>query len=213
MASAAACHRGAAARPRHSAHPRPARRAPRRGARRRATDIRWTSSSESNCCASSPLVSRYWRVSGVYDKPILHRELRDLFVEPIPARAAEFELEHEIQRDAFLQRLFQRRIERELELGIENVVLVLGEQLCRLDGDRCRRARPRPTAAASRSGTTGGRGGVALAACHGQRAARGPCSFLLKKGVEKPVMIVLCAGPRWQELSVVVVEARGKAQR
>ena len=53
-------------------------------------------------------------------------------------------------------------------------------------------------------------GRVALATCHAKRFARAAWlrSILLEKGVEKPVVIVLCPSRRWQELSVFRVDAR-----
>src|SRR5262249_40048222 len=48
------------------------------------------------------------------------------------------ELEDEIQRYAFLQRFLERRIESNVELGVENVAILFEQQLSRLDADRVR---------------------------------------------------------------------------
>jgi hypothetical protein len=67
---------------------------------------------------------------------VLDRLFDELLVKPIPARPGELELQHEVQRHAFLQCFLERGIERHVELGIQDVALVLGAQFRGLDRDR-----------------------------------------------------------------------------
>src|SRR5262249_21590168 len=84
--------------------------------------------------ACQPILTRQRAVG----EPVLNRKLRDLLIDPVPAGAAELELENEIQRYAFLQRFLEGRIESNVELSVENVAILFEQQLGRLDADRVR---------------------------------------------------------------------------
>src|SRR5262249_14454145 len=75
--------------------------------------------------AAQPILARQRAVG----ESVLNRKLRDLLIDPVPARAAEFELEDEIQRYAFLQRFLEGRIESNVELSVENVAILFEQKL------------------------------------------------------------------------------------
>src|SRR6266536_1267866 len=146
---------------------------------------------------------------------ILDSLLNEFFVEPVPARTRKLEFQHEVQRHAFLQRLLQRGIERNVELRIENVALVFDPQLRRLDRNRVGVRSERPGhqgQAQRRDQPQQAERAVRWRHATGGGEPRDPGgSALLQEGVEKPVVIVLCADLRWQELPSTAANESGSS--
>ncbi len=59
----------------------------------------------------------------------------NLFVQPVPAGAAEFEVDHEIERDAFGDDFFEPGVQIDGEIGRQDIALVAGRQLRVADAD------------------------------------------------------------------------------
>ncbi|CAM2147388.1 exported hypothetical protein [Paraburkholderia tropica] len=64
------------------------------------------------------------------------RDAHGLLVEPVPARAREFEIGGEVERDALVDRVFQAAVEIEIEAGVEAPAGAVGLQRGALHRDR-----------------------------------------------------------------------------
>src|SRR5206468_1661785 len=57
----------------------------------------------------------------VIRKAILLLRIQNFFVQPVPPRPHDLELEQKIKRHAFVQRLLERRVERDLKISLEKI--------------------------------------------------------------------------------------------
>jgi len=61
--------------------------------------------------------------------------VEDLVVEPVPAYPGDFEFKQEIERNALVERVLERRVERNSEVGLEKIALFSCDQRGAVDID------------------------------------------------------------------------------
>ena len=64
----------------------------------------------------------------VVGKAVLLLGIENFLVQPVPARADNFEFEQEVERHALIERVFERRVQCDLEISFEKIAFLAGDE-------------------------------------------------------------------------------------